>query len=259
MEGLFICYDVVMEIVKTKSFELAIINSGDRNAPKLAIVIPGRLDTKDYAQNPSHIQFLASKGYFALSFDPPGSWDSPGGLELYSTTNYIKAVNELIEYFGNKLTILMGHSRGGTVAMLAGPSNPKVTHMISVNSSYGGPIDTDKPVPGQTHVSYRDLPPGRTRTKEQKRFDLPYNYFEDSGKYNALDGLSTSKKPKLFFYGAKDELSTPDIVKHMYDVSAQPKIIHELNTEHDYRLHPEVIDEVNKVVGEFLDSSIYQT
>lgn len=59
-----------MDIIKTKSFELAVITEGDKNAAKLAIVIPGRLDTKDYAQNPSHIKFLASKGYFALSFDP---------------------------------------------------------------------------------------------------------------------------------------------------------------------------------------------
>ena len=146
----------------------------------------------------------------------------------------------------------MGHSRGGTVAMLAGPKNPHVTHMISVNSSYGGPIDIDKPVPGQTHPSYRDLPPGTTRTKKQKRFDLPYHYFEDSEKYNALDGLSNCSKPKLFFYGTKDELSTSDIVKHMYDVAAEPKMIHALNTEHDYRLHPEIIDEVNKVLDEFL-------
>ena len=245
-----------MEIVKTKSFELAIISQGDKNASKLAIVIPGRLDTKDYAQNPSHIKYLASRDYFALSFDPPGSWDSPGGLGLYSTTNYIKAVNELIEYFGNKPTLLMGHSRGGTVTMLAGPKNPHVTHMISVNSSPGGPIDVDAPVPGEPHTSYRDLPPGTTRTKEQKRFVLPYHYFEDSEKYNALEGLKTCTKPKLFFYGSKDELSKPEFVQHMYDVSAEPKTIHELNTEHDYRLHPEIIDEVNQIVGKFLDSPI---
>jgi pimeloyl-ACP methyl ester carboxylesterase len=246
-----------MEIIKTDSFQLAIITSGDKNANKLAIVIPGRLDTKDYAQNPSHIKYLASKGYFAMSFDPPGSWDSPGGLELYSTTNNIKAVNELIEYFGNKPTLLMGHSRGGTVAMLAGPKNDHVTHMVSVNSSSGGPIDVDKPVPGKSHPSLRDLPPGTERTKEQKRFDLPYHYFEDSEQYNALDGLKACNKPKLFFYGTQDVLTTANIVKHMYDVAAEPKMIHDLDTEHDYRLHAEIIDEVNKVVGEFLDKYDY--
>ena len=242
-----------MRLIKTKSFELAVISEGDVGSSKLAIVMPGRLDTKDYAQNPSHIKFLALKGYFALSFDPPGSWDSPGTLDLYSTTNYILAVNELIEYFGNKQTLLMGHSRGGTVAMLAGPKNPHVTHMISVNSSYGGTIDKKQPTPGELTVSYRDLPPGTTRTKEKKRFDLPWHYFEDSEKYNALEGLRACTKPKLFFYGTKDELTTEEIVRHMYDVANDPKMIHELDTEHDYRLHPEIIEEVNRVTGQFLD------
>ncbi len=242
-----------MKIIKTKNFELASVSEGSTDASKLAIVIPGRLDTKDYANNPSHIKFLASRGYFALSFDPPGTWDSPGGIELFTTTNYIKAVDELIEYFGNRPTVLMGHSRGGTVTMLAGPKNLHVTHLVSVNSSHGGPIDVDVPVPGETRISYRDLPPGTTRTKEQKQFDLPYHYFEDGKKYDALDGLKDCTKPKLFFYGAKDELSTPGRVRRMYDVSAQPKMIHELNTEHDYRLHPEIIKEVNRVLGEFLE------
>ena len=242
-----------MVIVKTKSFELAAITQGVQGTSKLAIVLPGRLDTKDYAQNPSHLKFLADRDFFALSFNPPGSWASPGGLGLYSTTNYFKAVNELIEYFGNKPTLLMGHSRGGTVAPLVGSQNPHVTHMISVNSSYGGHIDIANPNTSQIFPSYRDLPPGTIRTKKQKRFDLSYSYFSDSEKYNALDGLIFCKKPKLFFYGTKDKLNTPTIVKHMFDISARPKILHELNTEHDYRLHPEIIDEVNKTVGEFLD------
>src|SRR5690349_20918923 len=110
-----------MEMIKTRSFELAVNASGNKNASKLAIVIPGRLDTKDYAHNVSHVDYLSSKGYYAVSFDPPGTWDSPGDIELYSTTNCIKAVDELIEYYGNKPTLLLGHSRGGSIAMLAGP------------------------------------------------------------------------------------------------------------------------------------------
>ena len=38
----------------------------------------------------------------------------------------------------------------------------------------------------------------------------------------------------------------------MYNTAADPKVLHELNTDHDYRLHPEVMDEVNQVVGDFL-------
>lgn len=242
-----------MEIVKTKSFELAIITKGDLNSEKLAIVIPGRLDTKDYIHNTSLVDYLANLGYFALSFDPPGTWESPGDIELYTTTNCIKAVDELIVYYGNKPTLLAGHSRGGTVAMLAGPKNPLVTHFIPIFSYYGAPTDPEEEriVDGKV-MSYRDLPPGNMKTKEQKEFGLPLNYFEDGKQYNALPGLRNCTKPKLFFFGYEDDMNDPEDVKKAYEESAEPKMIHGLNSDHDYRYHPEIMEEVNKVIGEFL-------
>lgn len=62
-----------MKIISTKHFQLAINTSGDFNSSKLALVLPGRLDTKDYVNFTSHLEFLASLGYFAVSLDPPGT------------------------------------------------------------------------------------------------------------------------------------------------------------------------------------------
>lgn len=245
---------MTMNIIKTKTFELAAYAKGDQNSPKLVLVLPGRLDTKDYIHNTSLVDYLASRGYFALSFDPPGTWESPGSIELYTTTNYLKAVDELIEYFGNKPTLLAGHSRGGTIAMLAGPKNPHVTHFIPIFSYYGAPSNPEEEriVAGKV-ISYRDLPPGNAKTKEQKEFGLPLNYFEDGKQYNALPSLKNCTKPKLFFYGVEDDMNDPEDVKKAYEESAEPKMIHPLNSDHDYRYRPEIVEEVNKVVGLFLD------
>lgn len=243
-----------MKILKTKTFELAVYEKGDPNSPKLAIIIPGRLDTKDYVHNTSLVDFLATKGYFALSFDPAGTWESPGDIELYTTTNLIKSVDELIEHFGNKPTLLAGHSRGGTIAMLAGPKNPNVTHIIPIFSYYGAPrISADERIVDGKVMSYRDLPPGNAKTKEQKEFGLPLNYFEDGKQYNALAGLKNFTKPKLFFYGVEDDMNDPENVKVAYEDSAEPKEIHALKSDHDYRYHPEIIKEANKIIGLFLD------
>ena len=81
-----------MKIIKTKSFELATISKGSDDSNKIALVLPGLLDTKDYTHMVSFVDFLSSKGYFALSFDAPGTWESSGGVELYTTSNYKKAV-----------------------------------------------------------------------------------------------------------------------------------------------------------------------
>ena len=242
-----------MSILKTKNFELAVYLKGAPSAPKLAIVIPGRLDTKDYIHNTSLVDYLADRGYLALSFDPPGTWESPGSIELYTTTNYLKTVYELIEYFGDKPTLLAGHSRGGTIAMLAGSENPHVTHFISIFSYYGAPSDPEEEriVNGRV-ISYRDLPPGTEKIKEKKKFELPLHYFEDGKQYNALSELRTCKKPKLFFYGTEDDMNDPEDVKKAYEESAEPKMIHAINSGHNYRYHPEAVEEVNRVIGEFL-------
>lgn len=243
-----------MNIIKTKSFELAVNTKGDENSKRLAIVLPGRLDTKDYACFPSHLEFLASKGFYAISFDPPGTWESPGGIELFTTTNYIKAVNELIEYFGNKDTFLMGHSRGGTVTILAGSSNPHVIGFAPVMATYGEPTPPDpESIKTGIKMSHRDLPPGTSKTTEQKDFALPVEYFIDGQKYNVKEVLEKCTKPKLLLYGNRDEFTEEKEVEEVFASLPEPKMLHKLDTDHDYRYHAEIIEEVNKTVGEFLD------
>lgn len=243
-----------MNIVKTKSFELAVNSKGNSNAAKIAIVLPGRLDTKDYTCFDSHIDYLSGKGFFALSFDPPGTWESKGSIDLFTTTNYIKAVDELIEYFGNKPILLMGHSRGGTVSILAGANNLHVIGIVPVMATYGEPTPPDEEsLKKGIKMSYRDLPPGTEKTKEQREFAMPINYFIDGQKYNVVSILQKCTKPKLVFYGTDDEFTTPEKVKEVFETIPEPKMIHELNANHDYRYYPEIIDEVNNIVGEFID------
>ncbi len=242
-----------MQLIKTRSFELSVITSGDENSKKLALVLPGRLDTKDYACFTRHINYLADKGFYALSFDPPGTWESPGGIELFTTTNYIKAVNELIEYFGNKPTFIMGHSRGGTTSILAGANNPHVIGIAPIMATYGEPTPADpEALKVGVKMSYRDLPPGTTKTTEQKEFALPINYFIDGEKYNVVETIKNCEKPKLIFYGTNDEFTKQERVREVFEIIPEPKMLHLLNTDHDYRYHPEVVEEINRVIGEFI-------
>lgn len=243
------------KIIKTKSFELAVLARGDENAKKLALLLPGRLDTKDYACFPSHADYLAEHGFYAVAFDPPGTWESPGDLDLYTTTNYIKAVNELIEYFGNKPTLLMGHSRGAAVSIFASV-NHAVVGIVPVMANFGEPTAPGEEAMQKGYkISYRDLPPGTSKTEEQKEFKLPIAYWTDGEQYNAGEILKTCNKPKLLIYGDQDEFTPVDVVKKLFDEIPEPKMIKELHCNHDYRYSPEAIDEVNKELGKFL--SIY--
>ena len=164
-------------IIKTKSFELAVYQKGSENSEKLALVLPGKLDTKDYAHMQSHVDMLAGLGFYALSFDPPGTWESPGDISLYNTTNYLKAVDELIGYFGNKKTFLMGHSRGSSISMFAANKNRNIIAYAAIM-----PGLSEKSITTLIEkTSKRDLPPGGG--KEVKKFVIPTSFLEDEKKY----------------------------------------------------------------------------
>src|SRR3989344_1444990 len=154
-----------MELINTKSFELAIFTRGDKYSSRLAILIPGRLDTKDYANFVSHAEYLAGKGFFVVAFDPPGTWESPGGVKLFNTTNYIQATNELVEYFWNKPTLLLGHSRGAATAILVAESNSHVIGVVSVMANFGTPTAPSQEDKKRGYKNeHRDLPPGTSVT-----------------------------------------------------------------------------------------------
>jgi pimeloyl-ACP methyl ester carboxylesterase len=204
----------------------------------------------------SHTDYLAQNGFYAVSFDPPGTWESPGDISLYTMTNYIQAVNELIAHFGNRPTLLVGHSRGSSIATLIGISNPHVEAFVSVMCSLSPSAYTslgENITWQQTGYQdeYRDPPGGGPETKHLK---LPYSFYQDQRRYDLKDGLQTCTKPKLFIYGTRDEIATPQKVKSLYDVASSPRQIYELNSDHDYRLHPHLITEVNDAIGSFVGS-----
>ena len=242
-------------LIKTDSFALDIYAKGDSNSKKLALVLPGKLDSKDYAHMTSHVDYLANLGYFALSFDPPGTWESIGDISLYTMTNYLKAINELIKYNGNKPAFGMGHSRGASMAILAGLTNPFITSFASVFSSFtenGYKDDSDiaKWKEQGFLLKKRDLPPGGGPSI--KEFKLPYGFYEDQLQYDVAPDLKHSDKPKLFMLGKRDVLAVPEVIKQLYSITSKPKELYELDSDHNYRFHPELIEEVNAIVGAFL-------
>lgn len=243
-----------MGLIKTTSFELATYSQGDPQSKKLALVLPGKLDTKDYPHMRSHVDFLATQGYLALSFDPPGTWESPGDLALYTMTNYLTAINELIEHLGNKPTFVVGHSRGGSMAMLAGITNPLVTHFGAIMSYYTFKPDIHGEYPDEEwkktgyKISRRDVP----ASTAMREFKLPYSFLEDQIQYDMLPGLKNTIKPKMFVVGEKDVTVKPEIVKTAYEAAAEPKVLYTLPSDHDYRFHPDLVVKVNSYLGEFL-------
>lgn len=247
-------------MTSTPVSKLATYQNGNGNARKLALVLPGLLDTKDYPHMRAHVDFLANKGFYAISFDPPGTWQSGEDIHEYTITNYLAAIDDLIARHGNKPTLLVGHSLGGLIAALAAAKNPHITTFVAIMSpaSLVREEDGELRAVGRTleqwrqdgiRPSERDLPEDSTKTKH---FELPFSFAEDAQKYNSLEGLRNFAKPKLFIAGKADSKITPEMVKATFDAAAEPKQYIEIESDHDYRRSSELIKEVNQILGEFL-------
>lgn len=243
-----------MNIIKTETFELAVYSKGDTNTQKLALVLPGKLDTKDYVHMKSHVEYLAGLGFLAVSFDPPGTWESPGSINLYTMSNYEKAIHELIEHYDNRPTFLMGHSRGGSLSVIAGVKNPHVFAFASLMGSLSKGAFTQEKNPEWEKrgykISMRAMPPGDG--PKVKEFKLPYQFLLDQQKYDLTEDLLQSQKPKIFFVAEHDTIVDSAKIKNAYNLYADPKELHELNCNHGYRRDLKMIDEVNSTIESFL-------
>ncbi len=241
-----------MALIQTENFKLAANIKGNVDSAKVAILMPGRLDTKDYANFVSHLDYLAKQGFYTVAIDPPGTWESPGDLSNYTTSTYLQAINELIDYLGNRPTLLLGHSRGGATAILAS-TNPAVSGLVLINAAYGPPTPPEPEyVVDGALLESRDIPPGNVRTEEQLKFRLPLKYFEDGAKYNPREVLKNFKGPKLLIHASKDEFTSLERIKPIYNEITEPKMFLEINCTHDYRLFPEVIEAIESKLGEFI-------
>lgn len=246
-----------MPIMETDNFKLGIYAQGDNDADKVALVLPGLLDTKDYLHMKSHVEYLADLGYMAASFDMPGIWESGDDITEYSITNSLKAISELIQHYARP-TLVVGHSNGGRLALLASLQNPEVDACVAIMcaptfvraSNYHERKVTWKEE--GVKVSFRDLP---DKPHLSRQFNLPYSFCEDADKYDSRDGLEGLTIPKLFIAGKHDTTVTPEDVKKSFDVAAEPKQFVEIDSDHDYRKNPSTIDIVNGIIGRFIQSS----
>lgn len=244
----------VMGKTNILDFDISVYAAGDVHAPRFAIVLPGFLDSKDYPHMHSHVDYLGSLGYFAMTLDFPGTWYSGGAIEDYTVTNCLKIIAQLIAEH-SKPTLLIGHSNGGRLALHAAAENPLVKGVVAVMPPLhvfdGKEENEDMRAWRETgiKISTRSLPDDPER---ELQFELPYSFVQDSSKYKLTDILPTLTVPKLFIAGKRDGAIPPAEVRQAYDLALKPKEFHIVDSGHNYRKVPSAIETVNKLIQAFL-------
>jgi pimeloyl-ACP methyl ester carboxylesterase len=165
-------------------------------------------------------------------------------------TNYLKAMNELIEHFGNRPTLLVGHSRGGSMAVLGGTTIAHVNAFIDIMGRASAAKSDEEWQKAGYKLERRDLPDSPSEIYEYK---LSYSFVEDSLQYDSMARLQECTKPKLFVKGSQDITIPQGSIEEAFEISAEPKQMETIDSDHDYRKHPELIEEVNVLIGKFLE------
>lgn len=245
-----------MKRIKTSHFDLAATSIGDEKSGMVAIILPGFLDSKDYAHVQAHADYLAGLGCHALVLDMPGMWGSTGTESDYTLSNCLQAVNEVADTL-NKPTLLVGHSNGGRIALYIAAQNKLIVGVVAIMSPLFITRATSKrqriidwKTEGTRHYTM-DIPNHPDATRD---FAVPFTFVEDSEKYQVSKIVSRVTVPKLFIAGLDDKVVTRKEVRKSYERAARPKGYRVVKAPHIYRHNPKAIGEINEAIGKFVSS-----
>lgn len=239
------------------SFEIEIYTAWPVDSDTLLLFLPWYLDGGNYAHMKWHREYFDEKWYFAISFDPPATFNSPWDISLYTITNYLKAIQEIIEHYNKKDVIIIWHSLGGAMAVLSAKMILWIKAFVSIMAPYSFDQYADKFQSSawqKTWLRYskRDIDWYDETTKIE--YTVPFSFVEDAGQYELVSFLQSTPIPKLFIAWLLDNQVPSVIVESAYNLSAEPKKYEVVASEHNYRLSHTSIWDINNSIDSFISS-----
>jgi len=205
---------------------------------KLAILLPGYIDSPDYLHFIVIQKGLQKLGYKVVRLDPCGLWGG-GDASRYSITNYLKDIKDVIDKSkGEDVTeiILVGHSIGGFVSIIAGEKYKEVSKVIALCP----PAEFDNPPikwdNNGYRISERDLPED---SKKKRVFRIPVSFAYDSFTYNAAETVKRIEKPLMILIALEDTIVPPSETEQLVKAAKNPYVVRVEKMGHDFRFSEE--------------------
>lgn len=255
-----------LSIPTTFGYPLNSWQIGNTSADALAILMPGFLDSKDYPHLKQLGEELADNGWLAIGFDALGVWGSKAPIELYTMSNWLSEIEQLIAWAKHRYSsidkvVVVGHSMGGKLSLHYAATHPEITAAVSI---MGGPDF----VRSETYqkrmiewkaqgvkISYRDLPDDSVQTIE---IELPFAFVKDSLQHKLSKICTQIKCPTLLIAAENDSIV---LTSQMQEVANQlEKNLTSLkifpNMAHDYRKKNNDIKRVNEMIIQYLKTKL---
>jgi len=217
---------------------------------KLALLLPGYLDSPDYFHLVTFEKRLKKLGYTVERLDACNLWQT-GDINNYSITNFLQQIKNRIDFYKNQNPdeiLLLGHSNGGFAAIIAGNKFSEVTQIIALCPP---PDKTGSEVKWKDglRVSKRDLP---NNPNEFRDFAIPISYLKDAIRYSAVDEVKNINKPLMIFIGLDDQVVPPSETEEIVDAANNPYVVRLEGVGHDFRKSEEQINRVADEIVKFL-------
>lgn len=218
---------------------------------KLVLLLPGYLDSPDYLHMKVFEKRLQELGYVVKRLDPCNLWET-GDVNRYTITNYIRQVTDTVKaYKNNELedVILIGHSLGAFVSIIAGNRIKEVTKIVSLCSA-ADRIGSGLNWKGKKiRHSKRELP---DNPKKFRSFGIPDTFAKDGRQYSAVEEVKEIHKPLMIFIALNDKSVLPEETEKIVANANNPYVVRQPNMGHDFRLSIDECEIVMKHIEEFL-------
>jgi pimeloyl-ACP methyl ester carboxylesterase len=218
---------------------------------KLAIIFPGYLDSPNYRHMKIFSERFKKLGYETVVLDPCHLWET-NEIKNYTVTNYLKDIRATLDLYKDKNpeeTVLVGHSLGGAVSIMAGSMYSEVTKIVALcppaSTKALGLRWENKP----SKLSRRDLPEDPTKFRE---FDVPYSFVEEANTYSALETVKKINKPLMILIALADTSVSAAETETLVTNANHPHVVRMENMGHNFRNSETecnlVMDEIQKFV-----------
>ena len=221
---------------------------------KVALLIPGYLDSPDYQHLLIFEKRLKELGYTVERIDPCDLWKT-GNIENYTLTNCLKQIKDRISYYQDQKSeeiILIGHSMGAFTAIVGGVENDGVSKIIALCPPPTRKLSASKWINREPRLSKRDLPEDPNQFRE---FVVPYSYVEDALQYSAVESAKKIDKSFMLFIAMEDKAVPPEETEKIAVAAKNPYVVRQPNMGHDFRNSKEESEIVMDKIEEFLSKA----
>lgn len=218
---------------------------------KLALLLPGYLDSPDYRHLVTFEKTLKELGYTVERLDACNLWGTKN-TENYTVTNFIKQIRDRVDYHKKQNpeeVILIGHSMGGFTAIIAGSKIDEVTKIVALCPPPDRKHSIHKWGENGVRVSKRDLP---ENPNEFIEFAVPYSHVKDVLQYSAVDEVKKINKPLMIFIALNDVVVPPELTEEIIKNANNPYVVRQPNMGHDFRNSQEECNLVMEQIEKFL-------